>query len=161
MAGVVGVKGSSCQCGRPGKPIGTSPQPPARTHFSYSFLHLLRFISWNVSGVAREGIPNRILQFPTFPPTLWVDTEDLIVKSPHVENPSHGFPACSLKQSTSAGAGGLIWLSESSCFPIEDGRVKGGLLLGKGVSYRVGSVGGLLLDHIHGRKSHHPNQPVA
>lgn len=111
--------------------------------------------------MAREGIPNRILQFPTFPPTLWVDTEDLIVKSPHVENPSHGFPACSLKQSTSAGAGGLIWLSESSCFPIEDGRVKGGLLLGKGVSYRVGSVGGLLLDHVHGRKSHHPNQPVA
>lgn len=75
----------------PGKPIGTSPQPPARTHFSYSFLHLLRFISWNVSGVEREDIPNRIFQFQTFPPTLWVDTEDLIVKSQHVENRAMAF----------------------------------------------------------------------
>lgn len=64
---------------RPGQPIGPSPA-------ALQILHLLRFISWNVSGVEREGVPNRILQFQTFPPTLWVDTEDLIVKSQHAEN---------------------------------------------------------------------------
>lgn len=93
VAGVVGVKGSRCQCSRQASPLAPapSPQPPARTHFSYSFLHLLRFISWNVSGVERGGIPNRIFQFQTFPPTFWVDTEDLIVKSQHMENRAMAF----------------------------------------------------------------------
>lgn len=112
------------------------PWPPVRAHFHDPFFHLLVLISWDSAGMEREGIPASNLLV-----TFLVNTEGLL----SLRKTEPCLPHLILKAKHLCRCGGLTWLLENSCFPIEDaGILRGGgedgvLPLGKGMFLNPGS----------------------